>query len=221
MILENTQVKAREIYRIPPYGSRCYLGARDRELEAFVKAVVLANEDLWEVLKLARSMTLPDAWLVSGGIYQNLWNALCGKPQNYGVKDIDLIYFDDRDASYAAEDLVVKHFEQETSRLSIPVEVKNQARVHLWYPQRFGQSYPKLSHATQSLLYYASTTHSVAVKLNEHGEVVVHAPFGLQNIFRMVLVPNYALQNKATYEEKGKRLQALWPLLTLNKWEQA
>ena len=43
----------------------------------------------------------------------------------------------------------------------VPVEVRNQARVHLWYPARFGNAYPKLTHTTQSLQYYASQTHAV------------------------------------------------------------
>lgn len=59
------------------------------------------------VFECGRAMALPDWWIVSGAIYNQVWNHLTGRPDMTGVKDIDLFYFDP-DTSYEAEDTVIK-----------------------------------------------------------------------------------------------------------------
>jgi hypothetical protein len=71
-----------------------------------------------------------------------------------------------------------------------------------------------------SLKTYASRTHAVAVQLNRNNELVVHAPFGLANLFGMRLVPNYAQMNPETYAEKATRMKASWPELTVVPWQE-
>jgi hypothetical protein len=53
------------------------------------------------------------------------------------VKDYDVFYFDE-DLSWEAEDAVIQHLGVLTNDLGVTVEIRNQARVHLWYKQRFG-----------------------------------------------------------------------------------
>ncbi len=92
-----------------------------------------------EILTTVRNLALPDAWLVSGGIYQTVWNVLTNRPLLHGIKDFDIIYFDGTDLSYEAEDAVIGKVNQALPRLGEPLEVRNQARVHLWYESRFGR----------------------------------------------------------------------------------
>jgi hypothetical protein len=70
-------------------------------------------------------------------IDQTFWNALSDRPVAEGGKDYDLFYFDE-DLSYEA----VQRARTLFADLDVLIDVKNQARMHLWYPQRFGGDYP-------------------------------------------------------------------------------
>jgi hypothetical protein len=106
---------------------------KDRDTQAAaLEAIVRAEPVLMAVLGAARALALPDWWLVSGAIYNTVWNSLTGLRPMTGVKDIDLFYFDDTDLSYEAEDAVIKLAAPIFAQLPVPVEIRNQARVHLW-----------------------------------------------------------------------------------------
>ncbi|GGB57891.1 hypothetical protein GCM10011316_32460 [Roseibium aquae] len=193
---------------------------KTREDDRFraVSRIVQTDPTLMAILQTSRRLDLPDAWLVSGAIYQTIWNALTGRPEGYGIKDYDLIYFDGSDLSYDAEDKVIRRVADAIPELAERIEVRNQARVHLWYENRFGRPYEPLSCSLESLVFYASKTHAVAVRLTQGNALEVHAPFGLANIFAMRLVPNTATNNRATHEEKGARMKTFWPELTVVPW---
>lgn len=171
-----------------------------------------------DVLTAVRDQDLPDAWMVSGGIYQTVWNILTNRPLLHGIKDFDIIYFDGSDLSYAAEDRVIGKVNAALPQLANLLEVRNQARVHLWYEERFGRPYRPLDCSMDALTTYAARTHAVAARLGPDGGIVLHAPFGLANLFGMRLVPNHALNNQETYEEKAERMKRLWPELEIVPW---
>jgi len=194
-----------------------YETGEDQRRSALAK-IVQSDAALMAILRAARDLELPDAWLVSGAIYQTIWNTLTGRPHGYGIRDYDLIYFDGADLSYEAEDRVIKRVNAALPALAERIEVRNQARVHLWYETRFGRPYQALSCSLESLISYAAKTHAVAVRLSADSGLEIHAPFGLANIFSMRLVPNTAMDNRATHEEKGARMKALWPELEVVPW---
>ena len=53
------------------------------------------NKWLGEVLERFEEVALPDSWLVAGCIAQTIWNLGHGQPADFGLKDVDLIYFDE------------------------------------------------------------------------------------------------------------------------------
>lgn len=195
--------------------------ASEDERRAALIRLIGAMPVVLKILETIRDLRLPDAWLVSGGIYQNAWNLMTGKPVGHGIKDYDVTYFDGGDLSYAAEDQVIRAVAAALPELSGLIETRNQARVHLWYPERFGNSYPKLTCSTEALTLYASKTHSVAARMNEAGAIEIAAPFGLANLFAMRLVPNKVLDNAKTHAEKSARLKGLWPELQVIGWDDA
>src|SRR6201987_2667362 len=107
--------------------------ASESELRERLTAILCATPPLMRVLTGARHLNLPD-WLVfSGAVYQPVLNHLTGRPLDYGIKDYDLGYFDDSDLSYEAEDAVIRRVKAAFDEpLRSTVEVRNQARVHLW-----------------------------------------------------------------------------------------
>lgn len=187
---------------------------QSRALEEILRADALVRA----ALETARQLDLPDWLIVSGAIYNTVWNHLTGRPSGHGIKDIDLFYFDDGDLSWEAEDAVIRRGAAAFEDLPVPVEIRNQARVHLWYPQRFGQDCPVYKSSTEPLSYFASKTHAVGVKLDPQRRLAIQAPFGLDDLFSLRMVPNYAVDNRATYEEKGRRAQANWAEVTVLPW---
>ncbi|MDB5536071.1 MAG: nucleotidyltransferase family protein, partial [Devosia sp.] len=164
---------------------------------------------------------LPDGWVVAGAIYNAVWNHLTGRAALTGIKDVDLIYFDGSDLSYEAEDRVIKAAEKVFAGLPLPVEVRNQARVHLWFPQRFGISVTPLTHSKEALTRYASRTHAVAVRLEPDDRLTIEAPFGLDDLFALRITPNPALDNRAAHEAKGARAKSVWPEITVVPWPES
>jgi hypothetical protein len=158
--------------------------------------------------------------VVAGAVYNSVWNHLTGRPALTGVNDVDLIYFDASDLSYEAEDRVIKAAEARFAGLPLPVELRNQARVHLWFPQKFGISVTPLTHSTQSLTRYASRTHAVAVRLEADDTFTIEAPFGLDDMFAFRITPNAVLDNRAAHDAKGARAQSVWPEIIVVPWPQ-
>ena len=179
---------------------------------AELEAIIRADPDLMRGLRLMRELALPQGRLVAGAIYQTVWNLICGLPRRTGMKDLDLIYFD-ADLSYEAEDRVIREIAAASADFPLPIEIRNQARVHLWYGRRFGGHYPQLASADQSLTLYAATAHAVGARLEPDDSIDIIAPFGLDDIFEMVLRHNPALPATQSYAEKARRAKAIWPRL--------
>ena len=191
----------------------------DREVQERVLVEILRSQPhLMAILRGMSELGLPDALLGSGAIYNTVWNVLTGRPLLTGVNDADVVYFDDSDLSYAAEDQVIRRAEAHFAGLPIPVEVRNQARVHLWFSERFGFDYPRLTCSADMMLYFATKTHAVAARLEADGTISIHAPFGLEDMFSFRVTPNPALPNRATHERKAARAKAIWPELEIVPW---
>jgi hypothetical protein len=162
---------------------------------------------------------LPQGLLVAGAIYNMVWNKLTRRPALNGVADIDVFYFDDSDLSYDAEDVVIQRLAALFVHLPLPVQVRNQARVHLWFEQKFDQPFTRLASADEMLGRYASKTHAIGARLNADGTMEFVAPFGLDDIFSFRIVPNPLLPNNRTaHEKKAARARSVWPEITVVPW---
>ena len=181
-------------------------------------AIIHADPALMHLLGRLRSLDLPQWRLVAGCLYQTVWNTLTNLPRGTGIKDYDLIYYDGSDLSWDAEDAVIRRVAAATRDCVGPVEVRNQARVHLWFADRFGCAYPQLRSADESLHYYASIVHAVGVRLENDGRLDIAAPFGLDDMFAMVIRPNRTLANAASHTSKAQRAKAIWPQVAVTPW---
>jgi hypothetical protein len=182
-------------------------------------AIIRADPGLMHLLDRLRALALPQWRLVAGCLYQTVWNVLTGRPRGTGIKDYDLIYHDAADLSWEAEDAVIRHVTAATQGCVGPLEVRNQARVHLWFADRFGCAYPQLDCADASLRYYASIVHAVGVRLEPDDRLDVVAPFGLDDMFAMIIRPNRVLDNAASHSAKCERAKAIWPQVVVEAWE--
>ncbi|MEP7314970.1 MAG: nucleotidyltransferase family protein [Pseudomonadota bacterium] len=183
-----------------------------------LERIVRGDETLVQILEAARVADLPQWRLVAGCIYQTVWNAQTGRAPGTGINDYDVIYFDDTDLSVAGEQERELKLRDCLAALPLPLEVRNQARVHLWFEEYFGIAYPALKSADEAITRYASATHAVGIRLLPDDTFDVFAPFGLQDIFALTIRPNYALPNKATHDRKAERARRFWPEVTVLPW---
>ena len=180
-----------------------------------LEAIVRGSGSLMDMLAAARDLDLPD-WLVfSGSVYQKVLNHLTGRPGDYGLKDYDLGYFDP-DTSWEAEDRVIRRAAAELPPpLDSLVEVRNQARVHLWFEGRFGEPYAPLSRSAEALGRFVSPTFAVGVRLEADGRLTVEAPFGLEDLFSLRLRPN-PTRPPGDFRRKVAGVVARWPELKVD-----
>ena len=159
-------------------------------------------------------LALPDAWIVSGCLVQTAWNVQTMRALDYGIVDYDVFYFDP-DTSWQAEDAVIRKLRGRLARLGVKVEARNQARVHLWYPQKHGLPYPALHSSAQGIDRFLTKTTQVGIRRTQAGHDV-YAPNGFNDIADMVVRPNHTPNfSAANYEAKASRWKTLWPEITV------
>ncbi|KAK0351993.1 hypothetical protein LTR94_022634 [Friedmanniomyces endolithicus] len=178
--------------------------------------IVRADPGLMHVLRTVRGLGLPDWRLVSGAVYQAVWNARTGRPSGYGIKDYDLAYFDGSDLSYEAEDEVIKRVAAAFDEpFRSQVEVRNQARVHLWFENRFGEPYEALHSTDEALSRFVAPAFAVGVRLEADDAITMAAPFGLEDVFAMVVRPNPNRPVAKGWARTVENARGRWPELTV------
>ncbi|MEO1103736.1 MAG: nucleotidyltransferase family protein [Pseudomonadota bacterium] len=179
-------------------------------------ALVRRNRVNAAILDRLGDIGLTDPWLVSGALFQTVWNVLTERPPTHGILDYDVFYFDDTDLSWEAEDAWIKAVDGAFSDLGVKVELRNQARVHLWYPSKFGAPYPAMSDAKQSIDHFLAKACMVGLSPGEANAPILYAPAGLTDIENLTIRPNYTSNfQPIRYREKAERWRRDWPELTI------
>jgi hypothetical protein len=179
----------------------------------FVEAV-LRNRANRILLERLPGLGLADAWLVSGSVFQTVWNVLTGRAPDYGIKDYDIFYFD-AETSWDAEDAIIRRVAAAVSDVGVAVEPRNQARVHLWYSSKFGIAYPPLQRASEGIDRFLVAAAQVGIRSAEAG-YDVYAPHGFDDISTLTIRPNLCPNFRADrYEAKAAAWQARWPEITI------
>ena len=160
------------------------------------------------------TLALPDAWLVSGCLVQTVWNVRTNRATGYGISDYDVFYFDP-DTSWDADDTVIRTLAKRFAKLGVTIEVRNQARVHLWYEQKHGLPYPPLHGSTEGIDRFLTKNTRIGIRRTQDG-YDVYAPDGFDDAADLIARPNMTANFSAeNYEKKAARWKALWPEVTV------
>jgi uncharacterized protein len=175
-------------------------------------AIALRNPANDAILDELLRLELHDAWLVSGCLVQTAWNVLTGRPVDYGINDYDVFYFH-ADTSWDAEDAVIRSLSATAAELNVTIEARNQARVHLWYPSRFGYAYPPLTSSRDGIDQFLTRNTKVGIQRTRAGDSA-YAPDGFDDIANLLVTPNPTPHFSAErYAQKAARWKSLWPEL--------
>jgi hypothetical protein len=189
----------------------------DEQLVALT-SVLSRNEVLLKVLNRAASLDLPGWYVTAGCVFQTVWNVVTGKPATSGIKDYDVFYFDSGDLSWAAEDAVIRAAKEVFDDVPAVVEIRNEARVHLWYEKKFGVACPAYDSTEAAIDSFAATTCCLGIRLEADGHWRIYAPHGLSDVFNLVVRPNPVLAPQEVYQTKAARWRQQWPELTVLDW---
>ncbi|MCX4575478.1 nucleotidyltransferase family protein [Streptomyces sp. NBC_01571] len=189
----------------------------DQQLDC-LRTTLSRNEVLNEVLARTATLGLPGWYVTAGCLFQTVWNVVTGRPPTSGIKDYDVFYFDADDLSWEAEDAAIKAGREVFSGLPAEVEIRNEARVHLWYEDKFGVACPPYESTEAAIDSFAATTCCLGVRTEPDGKWRVYAPHGLSDVFNLVVRPNPVLAPRSVYEAKTARWRGQWPELTVLEW---
>lgn len=175
------------------------------------------NPSLMALARYLEHSGPPDSWLAAGCVVQTLWNAQAGYPLTQGILDYDLVYFDP-DLRASTEQRWQQSLQAEFKELKL--DVKNQARVYQWYPQKFGIVIAPFESVAAAMSSWPTTATATAARWSQ-GRWQILAPFGTTDLLAGIVRPNQVLVSKEIYLAKVKRWQALWPHLMVLPWQES
>jgi hypothetical protein len=180
-----------------------------------VREIVTATPWLMDALRAARDVDPPD-WLISAGAVRTaVWDHLHGHAQPTALADVDLGFYDGVDVSPERETGVEAALARRLP--GVPWDAKNQARVHLWYEERFGHPPATLSCTADAVATFPEFAVCVGLRLTAAGEIVVVAPHGLGDLLGVVHRHNPRQATVEEYERRlaAKRITERWPWATV------
>ena len=182
----------------------------DDSLQDRFLALVLANPANRIILERMPDLGVEDTWLVAGCLFGTVWNALSDRPLDENIRDYDIFYYDP-DTSYEAEDAVIRRGATLFADLGVEVEIRNQARVPLWYEARFGVPYPPITESRTGIDRFVVA--GTCCGISQAGEV--HAPYGFEDMFAGVLRYNPMNPTPHQFDFKCGSYRERWPWLKI------
>lgn len=179
-------------------------------------AIALENPINRTLLDRLPDLGLPHAYLTAGCLFQTLWNRQSNRPLANDINDYDIFYHDPADLSWDAEDAVIRRVTAACADLGVTIEVKNQARVHLWYQSRFGTDYPSLHSSEDGIARFLVRGTCVGIQANARH---LFAPFGISDLAEGLLRPNPNVKLVPRFWEKSHSYQSRWPHLRIEPAE--
>jgi hypothetical protein len=174
-------------------------------------ACVLENPVNAALLSVLPGLGLDQCYLTAGCLFQAIWNLRSGRGAGWGVRDYDVFYFDP-DLSWEAEDAVIRQVALATDGLGIDVQVRNQARVHLWYERHFGVSSPALMSTRQGIDRFLIECTCVGIEASSGR---LYAPNGLEDLRNGILRMNSVNPQPALFRRKAADYRARWGWLSV------
>jgi hypothetical protein len=179
---------------------------------AELRALIASDERRMRVLHAVRDLGLPDCWVAAGFVRNRVWDHLHRRATSPLPQDIDVIWFAP-DACAARRDAGLEAALRKRDD-TLAWSVKNQARMHV----RNGDA-PYRS-ALDAMRFWPETATAVGVRLGPRGDIDVAAPFGLDDLFGLVVRPTrrFVAEKHGVYLERvrAKHWARHWPGLRID-----
>jgi hypothetical protein len=181
------------------------------------RLISIARGSAWfmSALNAVRELELA-SWCIGAGTIRTLvWDTLHQLPTYPAPGDVDVAYFDPSDLSPERD----ASLERRLARIvpDLPWEVTNQAAVHHWFEGHFGHAVPPLSSLEEAVASWPEYVTSMGLRLEADDSITVIAPYGLDDLFQMVVRRNPVRVSVETYRQRiaQKRYAERWPKVTV------
>lgn len=176
-----------------------------------LRALVGADPARMRLLRLVRALRLPDCWVGAGFVRSLVWDALHDRPESPLPGDIDVVWFDPAQATQVRDAALEAVLRGQDGALGW--SVKNQARMH---GRNADVPYRDAVHA---MAHWPETATAVGVRLDDAGAIEIAAPFGLDDLFGLLVrpTPRFSGDKYAALVERArdKRWRDIWPRLAI------
>jgi uncharacterized protein len=186
------------------------------QLAAFER-MVMTNPVIATIVDRLPQLDVPGCYLTAGALFQTVWNCMSDRDPRTGIDDYDINYFDDADLGWEAEDKVISRAAELFADLDARIEVRNEARVHLWYEDKFGVSCPRYDSTEAAIRSFPSTSSCFGIRATGTG-IQTYAPYGFTDLFSFRARPNPVLAPRHVYEAKTARWRREWRRLAVVPW---
>lgn len=186
--------------------------------EDLLRSILARSPIVSTVVDRWSEIGLPDGRLVAGCLAQTVWNDVFKLPPRHGLSDIDLVYFDGGDLSAETEAGHAERVRTLFADLGLWVDVKNEARVHLWYAEKFGTTQAPYVSTEDAITTFPTTATAIGVQPRADG-LHVFAPYGLSDLLGLIVRPNKKQITRPIYDAKVKKWLAAWPGLRVVDWD--
>ena len=150
----------------------------------FTIEILKQNVELMNILDFIDSLYLPNYYIADGSVFQTIWNYLDRKPLNYGIKDIDVIYYNKDDLSIETDikycDLISKFCI--SNGYNYKIDVSNEARMHIWKKEMFHMDVEQYLNSEDAINYWIATIHAIGIT-KDNDDIKIYAPYGLSDIY--------------------------------------
>ncbi|QEY62691.1 nucleotidyltransferase family protein [Metapseudomonas lalkuanensis] len=174
---------------------------------AQLKTLIASDDARMRILRLARDLDLPDCWVAAGFVRSAVWDHLHQRTNSPLPPDIDVIWFDAKRTGVEVDGAIEASLRSRDDSLNW--SVKNQARMHLR-----NADLPYTS-AADAMTRWPETATAVAVRLDAEDELEVAAPFGLDDLFNLVVRPTARFETEKHHiyldRLRSKNWLAKWP----------
>lgn len=187
--------------------------------EKFI-SILKENKDLITILDYICELNLPNFYIAAGSIFQTIWNYYDQKPLNFGIKDIDIIYYDPNNLSKESEkkleNKIIEHFK--VLNLNYEFDIHNEARMHLWKKENENKDIDQYKNSEDAIDQWIATVHSIGIT-KENDNIKVYAPYGLSDIFSKTIRPiKHKANSKELYDKKAESWQKRFDNLNIIEW---
>lgn len=181
-----------------------------------LQCILEKNQSLYQIIKEVSKYNLPNYYVGGGAITQTVWNYLLDKPLNHGISDVDIVYYD-TDLSEEKESAIINTVKNNFTLNEYDIDVANESRIHLWYEEAFGKKINAYKSVEEAISTWPTTATSIGVRLEEE-ELIVFAPYGMNDLFKGIVRPNKLMIDEAVYNDKVTKWRGKWRELNYLKW---
>ena len=171
--------------------------------------IKIIENDKWmtNILKVVRDLNLNDCWIGAGFVRNKIWDEKHRKDRTE-LNDIDIIYFDKSNPTKEYDFQIENKLRKLNPNLNW--SVKNQSRMHI------RNGHKQYTDCNKAISFWPETATSIAVRLNLKNQIEYIAPYGLEDLFNLLVIPTPEF-NLTVYNERiaKKNWKKEWNMLKI------